>query len=310
MRSFEVSGTSVFQPHSAPGDGENVSGVCAAVATFIAAARLPRPLRLKMFRGGLMFTRAFAVLLAALFPAAAAQVTERVFNLTQAQTVQSLQEVVTVIRTVARIHEVSLNDERKSVTVRGTADEVRLVEWLVAALDQPATVPQEYGVPGAVDDRFRVFHLTYAQTPRDLQEMATLIRSLADAQYIYVYTPSKALVLRGNAWRISLAEWLISELNQPANTPPPVGPREYRLEGGSDILPPEDVFVRIFYTRARTPEELSGILSGMRSSVKSLPRAFINTARGAIIVRASAEKITAAEQALQHPQKRTKGRGQ
>ena len=260
-----------------------------------------------------MFTRVFAVLLAALFTPAAEQATERVFYLTHSRTAQDLQEIVMVIQVVANIRRVSLHDEQKavmvsdehkSVTVRGTAEDVRLAEWLVTVLDQPAsaTAPQEYRVPGASDDLVRVFYLTHAQTPRDLQEMVMLIRSLADAQYVYVHSTSKALVLRGNAWRISLAEWLISELNQPANTRPPVGPREYRLQGGSDILPPEDVFVRIFYTRARTPEELSDVLTGMRSAVKFLPRSFLNTARGAIIVRASAEKITAAEQALQHPQ--------
>jgi hypothetical protein len=249
-----------------------------------------------------MRSRAFAVFLAALFPAAADQLEDRVFNLTQAETVQSLQEVVTVIRTVTGIRQVSLNDEQKSVTVRGTADEVRLVEWLVAALDRPATVPQEYIAPGAADDRFRVFYLAHAQTSRELQELAALVRSLADAQYVYVYTQPKALVLRGNAWRISLAEWLIGEMDKPANTPPPVGPREYRLPGGRDILPAGDVFVRIFYTRGRTTEELSRILADTRSAVKFLPRSFINTARGAIIVRTSAEKIAAAEQALQRQQ--------
>jgi hypothetical protein len=204
---------------------------------------------------------------------------------------------VTVIRTVAGVRQVFLNDEQKSVTVRGTVDEVRLAEWLVAVLDRPATVPQEYAMPGPGDDRVRVFHLTHAETPQDLNEMVTLIRTLADARHVSVYNPPKALVLRGNAWRISLAEWLIGELNQPANTPPPAGPHEYRLQGVSD----DENLVRIFYTRARTSEELWRIVAGMRSAVKMLPRSFINTARGAVIVRASAEKIAAAEQALQHP---------
>lgn len=247
-----------------------------------------------------MCTRAFALLLslAAPFAPAAEQVTERAFTLTQAQTRRDLLEVVSVIRTVAGIRQVFLNDEQKSVTVRGTADEVRLAEWLVAALDRPVTVPQEYGVPGAADERVRVFHLTHAQAPQDLNEMVTLIRTLADAQHVNVYNSTKALVLRGNAWRISLAEWLIGELNQPANTPPPAGPREYRLQGVND----DENFVRIFYTRARTSEELWRIVAGMRSAVKMLPRSFINTARGAVIVRASAEKIAAAEQSLEHPQ--------
>lgn len=243
-----------------------------------------------------MLITAFAVLFAALLPQAD-QVEERAFNLTQAHTAQTAQEIVNVIRVVAGIRQVSLTDERKSVTVRGTADQVRLAEWLITALDRPSTVPQEYDVAGT-DDKVRVFHVTHAQTPRDLQEIVTLIRALADAQHVNFHTQLNAVVLRGNAWRISLAAWLINELDQPANAPALVGPHEFRLPGGSDILPPEDVFVRIFYTRARTSEELQSILTGMRSSVKVLPRSFINTARKAIIVRASADKIVLAEQVL------------
>ena len=248
-----------------------------------------------------MFTRAFAVILAVLIPSPA-QVTERIFHLTHAETASSLQNAVTVIRSVGGIRHVSLDPERKSVTVRGTADELRLADWLVAALDRPGTVPPDFWLLGAADDRFRVFHLTEDQTERDLQEMATLIRALADARHVYSYLATKALVVRGSAWRISLAEWLVGELNQPANTPPPAGPREFRLQGGSDILPAEDVIVRIFYTRARTPEELGRALTGMRSAVTSLPRSSILTARGAVVVRASAEKIAAAEQALRQTQ--------
>lgn len=250
-----------------------------------------------------MFTRAIAVCLPALFVSAAAgQVTERAFNLTQTQSAQDVQEVVTVIQAIGGIRQVFLNSEEKSVTVRGTADEVRLAEWVIAAMDQPATVPQEYVVPGSADDKCRVFPLTYAQTSRDLQEIAILVSSIADAQHVFVYTGPKLLILRGNAWRILLAEWLIKELNQPANTPSPVGPREYRIQGGKDIFPPEDVFVRVFYTGARTPEELRSIFTGVCSRVIALPRCFPNTARRAIIVRASAPKITVAEQALSHPQ--------
>ena len=144
-----------------------------------------------------MYARAFAVFVAVLFPAAAQQAAERVFNFTQAHTAQSLQELATVIRSVAGIRQISLDDDRKSVTVRGTADEIRLAEWLIPALDQPATVPQVYGRPGAADDIFRVFHLIYAQTQRDLQEMATLLRALADATYVYPYTPAAPLQFGG-----------------------------------------------------------------------------------------------------------------
>jgi hypothetical protein len=238
----------------------------------------------------------------ALLPAAGEQVIERVFHLTQPQTQQSLQGMLTVIRIVANIRESSIQPDQKSVAVRGTSDEGRFAEWITAALDQPDSVPQEYAMAGTGGEKVRVFSLTHLRTPRDLQEMVTLIRSLADAQNVCWYTPRNAAVLRGNAWRVDLAEWMIRKLDRPPNEPPPTTSQEYRLPGGCDILPPEDVFVRIFCTRARTPEELTAILTELRLAVKPLARSFTSTARGAVIVRASAAKIAAAEQALQQRQ--------
>jgi type II secretory pathway component GspD/PulD (secretin) len=255
-----------------------------------------------MQEGAAMCARACTFFFAALFPVAGEQVAERVINLKQAQTVQNVVEAVVVVRSVTDIRQVSAGDGEKSVTVRGTPDEIRLAGWLIAALDEPAGAAQEYGAPGASDEKYRVFHLTHSQTPQELQEMSILVRSLADARYVFVYRPTKALVIRGSAWRIALAEWLIGELNQPAETPTPAEPREYRLQGGSDIVPPADVFVRIFYPGARTPKELTDLATGMRSAAGPLQRSFINTARRAIIVRASAEKMAQAEQALRQLQ--------
>lgn len=249
-----------------------------------------------------MCKRAFAVLLAVLFPAAADQMTEHVFNLTQAHTPQSLQKVVKAVRSVAGIRQLSLDVPRKSVTILGTPDQARTVEWLISALDQPATVPQEFTMPGGADERIRVFRLTNAKTYPDLSELEMLVRSLADAQHTSTYTPLQALVLRGTAWRISLAAWMLGELDQPASARPPVAPPEYRLQSGIDILPPNDVYVRIFYTPARTPEALLDMFTSMRSAVKYLPRSCTYTPRGAIVVRTSSEKMAAAEQALQQKQ--------
>jgi hypothetical protein len=242
--------------------------------------------------------RVVSFFLIAVCPGSADQVAERVFPVTRAQTAQHLNEIAMVMRTVARIKQVAVNEEQKAVTVRATPDQILTAEWLVSALDQLSTVTPEFRVPGTPDDSVRVFYLTHAQTSQDLQEMVTLIRSLADAQYVYVCTLPKAIVLRGNAWRIALADWLVSELNQPPQTLPPTTRREFRLPGGNDILPPEDVFVRVFYTRARTPEDLSNLLAGVRSSVRMIPRSCTHTARRAIVVRASSAKIAAAEQAL------------
>ncbi|HEX5430706.1 MAG TPA: secretin N-terminal domain-containing protein, partial [Bryobacteraceae bacterium] len=61
----------------------------------------------------------------------------KVFYLTNASSVQEFQEIVTAIRTLADIRRVYAYNAQKAMVVRGTADQVALVEKLVHDLDKP-----------------------------------------------------------------------------------------------------------------------------------------------------------------------------
>ena len=61
----------------------------------------------------------------------------------------------------------------------------------------------------------KVFYLTNVNTPQELQEIVTAVRSVADIQRLFVYTAQNAIIARGEADRIALAEKIIADLDKP-----------------------------------------------------------------------------------------------
>ena len=62
----------------------------------------------------------------------------RVFELTNPQTLEQLQEFVTLLRSVADVMRLFFYIDRRSVAVRATVQRVALAAWLVSQLDKPA----------------------------------------------------------------------------------------------------------------------------------------------------------------------------
>jgi hypothetical protein len=178
-----------------------------------------------------MRTKAIELTFVVLFASAAfgqapgEQSMDRVFHFTHNQTAQGFQEIATVMRTVAGIRQLSVVAAPRVLTLRGTADQIALAEWLFNELDKPATwipvqqvqnsIVHEYRVPGNSDDVVRVFYLTHAETPQGLQEIVTAIRTVTDLQRVFTCNATKAVTLRGTADRIALAAKIISETDKP-----------------------------------------------------------------------------------------------
>ncbi len=146
----------------------------------------------------------------------------RVFYLTNAETVQELQELTTLIRALTDVRRVFRYAGPRAVTMRATASEIAMAEWLVNELDKPtnrqplaqqnpALATHEYRTPGSSDDVVRVLYLTPGETAQDLQETVILIRRMAEVRRIFTYTAPRAVVLRGTAHQIALAERLFKE---------------------------------------------------------------------------------------------------
>src|SRR5207249_8122781 len=104
----------------------------------------------------------------------------------------------------------------KAMVLRGTADQMAVADWLFNDLDKQSRSPgmHEYRLPGSGDDVVRVFYLTHAGTPQQLQEIATQVRSMAEIRRLFIYNAPRAMALRGTASQIALADRLIQERDQ------------------------------------------------------------------------------------------------
>jgi len=245
--------------------------------------------------------RAIVLGLALVSAFASAQDRDRTFYLTHTATVQQFHEVATVIRTIADIQQVATDDDQKSVTVQATAGQIAMAEWLFNELDNPAiqtSVPHVYGVPGSDDDIVRLFYISTAPTIQDFQEISTLVRTMGNVRRVFTYNAPKALVIRGTAAQVGLAEWLVKEL-EPKASP---SSAEYRVVPGDQ--PHDENVVRVLYlTHAGSVQDFQKTATQIRSATNITRMFTYNTGR-ALAVRGTADQIALAERLaidLDHP---------
>ena len=103
--------------------------------------------------------------------------------------------------TITDIPQANVDATEKSLSFQGTAGQVALAEWLFTNLDKPTSVPQsgakhEYRVSDSADDVVRVFYLTNPDIPQGVQEIATVVRSLASIRWMFTYNDLRAIVVR------------------------------------------------------------------------------------------------------------------
>jgi hypothetical protein len=215
--------------------------------------------------------------------------TNRIFQLTQDENKQELEEIATVLRATGNIQQVSIDELKKTVTVGGSAGQIAIADWLVHQMDLPANALlsgiHEYRPPAGSDDVVRVFYLTNASTPQELQEIVTTVRSVADIPRVFIYNALNAVAVRGTNQQISLGAWLVDQLNQPAHVTAPA-PHEYKLPGDDET--------RVFeLTYPQTPRQLQEIGTLIRA-VGDIHRLFLCNERRAVALRGTAEQIALA----------------
>lgn len=232
--------------------------------------------------------RAIGFFSAALAASVAAAQSERVFHLTQNQTSQQMQEIVTTVRATADIRQISMDAEQRTVSLAGTAGQIETAVWLLKELDRPAPPagPQVYRPSAGADDVVRVFFLGNASTVQQMQEVAVNLRSVVDLPRVFIYNTLRAVAVRGSQSRVDLAAWLVNQFDQPVGTPSPA-PHEYKL-ASNDIT-------RVFnLTYPQTPQQTQEIVTTLRS-IGDIQRIFIYNARKTIAMRGKAEQIALAE---------------
>jgi type II secretory pathway component GspD/PulD (secretin) len=230
----------------------------------------------------------------ALFATLAFGQIDRVFYLTHTDNPQALMEVNNIVRAMANV-QAAHDATKKTLSVQGTAEQVALVEWMLAELDRtpaslPGTVPamHPFRDERGVDQVVRVFSLAYAVSPLSLQELTNTVRSISDMQRVFPYNSLKLLVMRGTAEQMAMAEWLVQQLDVPPGSPP--------VDTGTRDIHLTDTIVqtaRVFYlTHNQSPQDLQIVVNRLRKATK-VQRAYPYNAQWAIAVRGSSDQIAA-----------------
>lgn len=231
----------------------------------------------------------------------------RIFYLTNPQVPQGVQEIATAVRSLADIPRLFTYNELRAIAMRGTSEQVKLAEFLFAEMDKPAVVQTpssklhessspEFQLSAAAENAVRVFYLPNTKTVQEFQEVATLVRSIAEIRRLFTYNSARAISVRGNPDQLALAEWLFAELDR-ASTPqthPDSDSLQYRASSSAQFP-----LVTLFYlTHAATAEALQQTATEVRTKT-GCRYLFTYNAPRAIAIRGSAEQIAQAGRLIQ-----------
>jgi hypothetical protein len=133
----------------------------------------------------------------------------------------------------------------------------------------------------------RVFHFTGGQSVRDMQEIATALRSVYDRD-VSVDTAQRILTVRPAGDPMGAVEWVFQQLDRPGESPER---REYLIPEGAENV------VRVFYpNHARTVQDLNEMATTVRA-IGGIRRVFTynKIPSGAIVLRGTPSQAAMAE---------------
>ena len=122
------------------------------------------------------------------------------FEFTHTEDAKNKKEIETTVRTIADIKDMWINEAQTALTVYGTQDQLKLAEWMFDQLDAPDPVSKakhEFRMPGDGENVISLMYVRTASGPRDFQEIATAVRTVADIRRVFTYTAPMAMVVRG-----------------------------------------------------------------------------------------------------------------
>ena len=217
---------------------------------------------------------------------------DRTLNLRNASSIQSQQELATLMRATLEITSAKVDTDRRTLTISGTDSQISAAEWLLAEIDRPAATPinkprasSVYHTDGMAGDDIRIFFTQGGRSAQELSEAAVVIRSAVEIRHLFTYTQVGGIVVRGTPEQLDAAEWVWRTLE---TDPPVVGTEELRtkLPGG------EPVMHAYRMPMEWSPQELNEASTMMRSLL-DLRRLFIYPRTRTIIARADELTISA-----------------
>jgi hypothetical protein len=214
-----------------------------------------------------------------------------VFRLARAGNPRQLQESATLVGNLAEIERVVPCYSQRIVVLRGSSTQMELVAWLFTGIDSPGAgsrareFQREFQMPGGANDLVRVLPVTNAGSVRDLQEIATLVRSAVEVPRLFVNTAPALLALRGTEEQAAMAEWLVNAVDQqPGSRPAPA--KEYRTSGGGG----DDIIRVVHFANAATVQDFQEATTLVRA-ITAIPHLFIYNAPRIVALRGTASQM-------------------
>jgi hypothetical protein len=220
----------------------------------------------------------------------------RVYFLAHAVTPQAIQELINSIRSIAEVQRVVAFSAQAAIMTRGTLDQAALTDWMVKQLDQPggASVgkgPLEYSFPAERDSgAVRVYHLAHATTPQAAQELVNAVRSVAELERATVYNTNATMIVRGRPVQAALADWLVQELDRPAEARTVPSIDEYT---GAPVDASSGVRV-VRPAHADTPQAMQEVVNMVRT-IAGMQRVVANMGSRAMVMRGTQSQLATAE---------------
>jgi hypothetical protein len=212
-----------------------------------------------------------------------------------------MMQIGTTVRTITDIRHMSTDPGQRTLTMRGTAVQIALAEWLFNDLEKPGGVLQsqppstsQYRVSNSADDIAQVFYLTHTESVQHLQEIATTVRSLVGTRSLFTYNVMMAVAVRGTSAEVGLAGWLLNDLDQSTN------PRRvqdsavhvYRPAGSGDDV------VRVFYlAHSGTVANFQQIAIQVRKATQ-IRRLFTYNEPRAVVLRGTDDQVAMADKMI------------
>ena len=212
---------------------------------------------------------------------------ERVFPFTHGETDADLDQIAGTVRAMSGASDAAVDDSRRAITVRGTAAQIAVAEWICRELGEPAVqVPasSQFTLPDGSGDVLQVFYPAHASTPQDLQEIATIVRSTGDIRRLFVYMARKAVIMRGTPAQMAMAGWFVQAMDNPSD---PRARQEFRASG-------DDVARVFFLVHPASPRDVQEAVTLLRS-VADIQRIFVYNRPKAIAMRGTDAQAALAE---------------
>ena len=153
----------------------------------------------------------------------------------------------------------------------------------------PLAIPVFFAFTALGQDSSKILYFHGGETERDIQQITTVIRAVADVPQSTPDTVQRTLTLRGTAAQVAAGEWLFDELDKSANNPLEQQPadtavHEYQLNSGPEGL------IRVFYLKyAATLQDFQEAATLIRS-IGQIRSAFTYSAPRALVVRGNTDQ--------------------